>query len=294
MDVERFFQAMGAEVHVRVLGDEAGLLLTGAEARLTELETRWSRWLPDSDVARVNAADGEATKVAPETAELVELAVQAWVATGGRFDPSAVPALVTATAAGAPGAAKSSGRAPGLQGVVVDRAKRTVAVPAGVQLDLGGITKGRAADVVAGELLAAGATGACVNVGGDVRLTGHAPQGGSWTVAVEHPIDGGDILMVALDEGGVATSTAVKRDGAEREAHRLLDPATGEPARTDLASVTVLASEAAWAGVVAKAALLAGAEQAPELIRRFGLTGLVVDTRGTVWTLPGLDDYLVG
>lgn len=291
MDVERFFQAMGAEVHVRILGDDAPLLMTRAEARLAELETRWSPWLPASDVARANAADGEATKVAPETAELVELVVQAWVATGGRFDPSVVPALVTA---GAAGTTLSTGRAPGLQGVVVDRAKRTVAVPAGVQLDLGGITKGRAADVVAGELLVAGATGACVNVGGDVRVTGHAPQGGSWTVAVEHPMDGGDILMVALDEGGVSTSTALKRDDAEREAHRLLDPATGEPARTDLASVTVLASETAWAGVVAKAALLGGAEQAPEIIGRFGLTGLIVDTRGTVWTLPGLDDYLVG
>ena len=293
MDVERFFQVMGDEAHLRVLGDEPEVLVAQAENRLAELEARWTRWLPGSDVARVNAADGEPTRVAVETVDMVDLAVQAWLATGGRFDPSVTPALVAAgQAADDRGTRHQATRAPGLKGIIVDRDRLTVVVPEGTQLDFGGIVKGRAADVVAEELLAAGATGACVNVGGDVRVAGLGPLGASWTVAVEHPLDGGDILMVALDEGAVATSTAIERDGAERRAHRLIDPATGEPARTDLVSVTVLASEAAWAGVVAKAALLSGAQNAPSVIARFGLTGLLVDADGTAWTLPGLDDYL--
>ena len=96
MDVERFFQAMGTETHLRVLGDDSDLLLAGAEVRLAELEARWDRTLPSSDVARANAADGEPTEVAAETADAFDLALQAWLVTGGRYDPSVVPALVAA------------------------------------------------------------------------------------------------------------------------------------------------------------------------------------------------------
>ena len=60
-------------------------------------------------------------------------------------------------------------------------------LPAGSGFDPGGIGKGLAADIVSAELLAAGARGACVNLGGDLRVTGEAPGGGTWTVAVEHP-----------------------------------------------------------------------------------------------------------
>ena len=43
---------------------------------------------------------------------------------------------------------------------------------------------------------------------------------------------------------------------------------------------------------MARAALLSGAEHAADVVAHFGLTGLLVDADGTVWTLPGLDDYL--
>jgi FAD:protein FMN transferase len=301
VDVERFFQAMGTETHLRVLGDDSDLLLASAEVRLAELEARWDRTLPESDVARANAAEGEPTKVTAETAEAFDLARQAWVVTGGRYDASVAPVLVGAgrarvgerpdgaAANGAPGAGR-----PGLKGLRVDRAQHTVVMPPGTEVDLlDGIGLGRAADMVAEELLAAGATGACVNVGGDVRVAGLGPAAGTWTVAVEHPLDGGDILTVALDEGAVATSTAVKSwsEAPDGAALQFVEPATGAP-RGDLASVTVLASEASWAGVVARAALLSGAEHAADVVAHFGLTGLLVDADGTVWTLPGLDDYL--
>ena len=128
-------------------------------------------------------------------------------------------------------------------------------MPAGTEVDLlDGIGLGRAADVVAEELLAAGATGACVNVGGDVRVAGLGPQSGTWTVAVEHPLDGGDILTVALDEGAVATSTAVKcwSEAPDGAAHQLVDPVTGaaleRPRLGDGAGVGGVMGRASWLG----------------------------------------------
>ncbi len=70
-----------------------------------------------------------------------------------------------------PGAAggHDAGPAPGCRGIVIDPIVGAVTLPSGVELDLGGIGKGLAADLVVDELLAAGAAGACVNVGGDLR-----------------------------------------------------------------------------------------------------------------------------
>ena len=299
VDAERRSFVMGSEAHLRVLGPKADELLSCAEHRLAELEAWWSRFVPSSDLCRVNAGAGQAVEVQPETVEVVQLAVVAWVLTGGRFDPSVLPALVAAgydrtfTAIAATGptpveGAKIPAPTPGCAEVEVDVDAGTVRLPAGVQLDLGGIGKGHAADIVAHELLASGAAGACVNLGGDVRVTGSPPDGAAWTIAVEHPLEGASIVTLALADGAVATSTTAYRRWGD-EAHHLIDPATGLPARTDLLAVSVVAGEAAWAEVIAKAALLAGLDGAPAVIGDLGLTGLLVDVDGNAWTLPGLE-----
>ncbi len=299
VDVEHFGLVMGAEAHLRVLGPDAEAHLAAADARLAELESQWSRFLPDSDLSRVNRAGGEPVAVARDTADLIELAVAAWVLTEGRFDPSVLPALVAAgydrtftlLAARGPVPVGPGDPAPGCAGVTVVRDTGIVQVPDGVQLDLGGIGKGRGADLVATELLALGATGACVNLGGDVRVAGIGPEAGAWTIGVDHPFEPSSIVTLALREGAVATSTTAYRRWGD-DAHHLIDPVTGLPARTDLAAVTVLAAEAVWAEVVAKAALLAGLDAAPGLIAGLGLTGLLVDTEGIAWTLPGLEEFV--
>ena len=241
--------------------------------RLGHLEAWWSRFVPSSDLCRINAGAGQAVEVQPETLGVVELAIAAWALTGGRFDPSVLPALVAAgydrpfTAIAAAGPAPvdrptNPTPAPGCADVAVDVDAGTIRLPVGVQLDLGGIGKGHAADIVARELLASGATGACVNLGGDVRVTGSPPDGAGWTIAVQHPLEDASIVTLALADGAVATSTTAYRRWGD-DAHHLIDPATGLPSRTDLLAVTVVAGEAAWAEVIAKAALLAGLDGAP-------------------------------
>ncbi|MEM9042623.1 MAG: FAD:protein FMN transferase, partial [Actinomycetota bacterium] len=86
-----------------------------------------------------------------------------------------------------------------------------------------------------------------------------------------------------VSHGAIATSSAATTwivDG--RAAHHLIDPATGVPAVTDLASVSVVASELWWAEVVAKVAVMAGADGARELLDRHGLPGVLVRVDGSV------------
>jgi thiamine biosynthesis lipoprotein len=287
---------MGSQCHLLVDGDDR--LLDQAGRWLDELESAWSRFLPGSDISRVNSSGGRPTVVQPETAEAVALAIEAWAVTGGRFDPTTLPALV---AAGYDRSFEHAGRfddrpeaprpAPGCAAIEIDRDQGTLLLPAGIQLDLGGIGKGRAADLIAERLLVAGARGACVNLGGDVRLAGTPPAGGPWTVGVEHPGTEQVVATFAVESGAVATSTVTHRRWGV-DAHHLIDPATGRPSTTDLLAVTVVAGTAAWAEVYAKAALLAGSERASEVVTGAGLTGLMVERDGAVTLLPGAEVFV--
>jgi len=131
-------------------------------------------------------------------------------------------------------------------------------------MDLGGIGKGRAADLVAEELIDSGvATGGCINLGGDLRAFGRGPEDApGWAVGLEEPDDDDSVmLVVGLADGALATSSTTRRrwrseDGAER--HHLIDPRTHEPAATEVRSVSVIAASAMRAEVHAKASLIAG------------------------------------
>ncbi len=263
---------MGTTAHIVVVGDQARALADHAVERLETLERRWSRFLPSSEVSRMNASAGEHVLVSRETLQLVRCAVDGWTATAGRFDPSILPALralgydrdfddVGPNAASLRVAGPSP--APGCGGVLVDEQVGTVTLPRGVELDPGGIGKGFAADLVCDELIDAGARGALVNVGGDLRVRGAPPNAVSWEIAIADPARNGcEVARVALLDGAVATSSRARRrwQTAAGTMHHLVDPRTGFPARTRHVTVSVVAGAAWWAEVVSTAVLVSDAD----------------------------------
>ena len=249
------FAAMGTQGHIVVVGGSPALAAQGAR-RVAELEGRWSRFRSTSELSAINRAEGTELIVSDDTVTLVEIMVRAWHATGGRFDPTLHDAIVglgygtdwidVEVDTDLPPAAHS----PGCAGIEVDRDLHRVRVPNGVHLDPGGLGKGLAADLVAGELMAAGAQGVLVNIGGDIRTMGTPPSGESWLIDVEDPHDpAGRLATVAVADGGVATSASWKRhwSGPEGERHHLIDPFTGRPMDRTWGSVTVVATTAWYA-----------------------------------------------
>ena len=295
------FRAMGTKARVLSLGGPPDLA-SRARVMLARLEHRWSRFIPDSELCLLNAAAGSRVVVSDQTFELLTHAVDSWTATDGYFDPTVYDAIegigydrdFSAVVTADPGRpAHLSGPTPGCGGIELDRLVRSVRLPVGVRLDLGGIGKGYAADCVAAQLLDEGAEGVCVDLGGDLYVAGRAPHPDGWQVIGDATIGADAVGTIRLAAGGVATSTRLRRrwriDG--RNVHHLIDPRSGRPASTGLAAVTVIAGTTWRAEVLAKAAFVAGLDEGPQLIANAGATGLLLTDDDRVIELDGLSDF---
>jgi thiamine biosynthesis lipoprotein len=296
---ERQLKVMGSDAHLIVVGGPSGLV-DEMVARIEQLEQRWSRFIPDSEVNALNGAAGEFVSVSADTVELVTRAQQAWQLSGGAFDPTVLGPLIRAgydRSFDALGSSPSSGHSSlGMcaADIVVDGDQ--VRLPPGAGFDPGGIGKGLAADIVCAETRAGGAAGVCVNLGGDVRVSGTSPDSVSWTVGIEHPWQPTPIALLGLGDGAVATSTTLRRrwtvDGEVR--HHLIDPQTGLPSDTDLGFASVVAAAGWIAEVLAKAVLLAGAAHPFDILGGTGAQGIAVGLDGVVQSTAGIAAFLGG
>jgi FAD:protein FMN transferase len=261
----RKFRAMGTTVELFLAREPEGgskEAFDGAEREFERLEALLSRFRPESELSRLNAAGRLAA--GEDLLAVVELALEARERTSGRFDPTVHDALVQAgydrtfeeVAPNGRTAATLPARCGG--GVTVDRARGRIELEPGVRLDLGGIGKGYAADRAAAILSEAGP--ALVDAGGDIAAVGR-PDSLGWRIGVETPAV---TMTLALGDGAVATSgrdrRRWRRNGVEQ--HHLIDPATGRPAVGDLRRATVVARTAVEAETLAKALFLAGEHDA--------------------------------
>lgn len=291
-------RAMSTDVSMIIVGGDPSLA-HWAQHRVEVLEQRWSRFRDDSDISRLNRASGEPVEVSGETVAAVRSACAAWAFTAGCFDPTVHDSLLrlgyddTIDSVRDRGAAATGAPlpAPGCTGIWFDESTSTVCLPAGVRLDLGGIGKGLAADDVAAGLLARGATGAMVNIGGDVRVIGSPSDSPAWRVEVEDPRTARICAVVELLDGGVATSSTLRRRWlrGHTPVHHLIDPFTGANARSNVSppvgvtvGVAVVAGSAGWADALSKVPFVEGRNHAASL----GPTSaLVLRDDGTVEAL---------
>jgi len=288
------FRALGTECELILARGSADLgsalrALTAARMEIQAAQRELSRFEPESELSRLNAAAGSWSPAGPRLRTALAAALRARDETGGRYDPTVLPAL---EAAGydrsferlEPRPARVPiGYRPGAE-VEIDPGGRA-RVAAGAAVDLGGIGKG----LIAGWALSAmrrawpGMPGGIVDLGGDMAVGGEPPEGGPWVVGVADPAAPGAMLaLLALTGGGVATSGRDRRRfGPGGRQHHLIDPSSGVPARGGPLTVTVVAGDPASAEAHATAlAVTAGEETRDYLSARPRLGVLLAPESG--------------
>lgn len=250
-------------------------------------EQRFSRFLPDSELSRLNSSRGPVV-VSPELFEAFQRARFYWELTDGWFDVTIGRALCEAgyDRSFAPGALdRKAGRlraqphSPARDTLVLEPSTRTVELRNGAAIDCGGFIKGWAVDRAAESL----PTPSAVDAGGDAALRGDGPGGDGWCVNIEDPQHRGHVVhSLRVRNQAVATSGANRRHWrmGTSHAHHLIDPRTGLPAVSDLVQATVVAASCELADVLAKTVFLRGSLEGRRFLRRFPGVSAVLVLRG--------------
>lgn len=300
------FRAMNTDVRAVVVAHdvaEVETTLSDVESLFEEVEDKLSRFKSSSELSQLNRSAGKGFIASPLLFEVVSEAVSWAQATDGLFDPTVLIALMAVgynrsfellayvedKPTGAQAIPKVSWR-----DVTLDPLTSTISLPEGCGLDLGGIGKGWTVDRAVNLLRRF--VNFAIDAGGDIYLGGTQVDGSPWTVGVEDPFEPGrNLAILALKNHAVATSTTMRRrwSNGGSEQHHLIDPRTGSPSDSDVVSVSVIADSVARAEVLAKVALLLGAEPGLRFLEeQENAEGLLVMDDGSIRYSAGFEEVV--
>jgi thiamine biosynthesis lipoprotein len=299
----KWFRVMGGWGLLRFVDDRgtrhAETIASRAMAEAERIEKKYSRFLPDSVISRINRDAGRTpVAVDSETVMLVERALSLAGSTGGAFDPTVgvLRQVWDFREEKVPSDDDLRRLLPLVDHRRVSVRDATVFLKSeGMELDLGGIGKEYAADRAAARLREEGVEAALVNLSGDLRAVGARGDGRPWRIGVIDPRDKGrcrfSVRLVC--DGGVASSGDYERffikDGVRY--HHLLDARTGRPAR-GVAAATAVAATAFDAGLAATAAFLMGPEEGLRLLElAAGTEGALITEQGELLATSGMSRF---
>jgi len=258
-----------------------------------------SRFRDDSELSRVNRDAGHEVRVSPLLAQAIAAGLRGARLTDGAVDPTVGSAVrlagydrdfATVPPDGKP-INMSVTRVPGWQAIQFDDRARVVAVPPGVEIDLGATAKALAADLAAAAAhQAVGAGGVLVSLGGDIAVAGDPPAEG-WAVQTSEDSNAAidsDEETITIESGGIATSSITVRRWTRGGVvlHHIIDPSTGMPVDGPWRTASVVAASCVDANIASTAAIVKG-ESAIAWLATTGLQARLVDRDGGVHRVSG-------
>ncbi len=244
---------------------------------IARFEARYSRFLPESIVGQINArGGGDYLELDEETDQLLSLCAEMHRLTRGVFDAAALPLLRIWDWKADPPRIPSESAILAAREISgwekVQRRPRAIRLPmAGMGIDLGGIGKEYAVDQLVAMARQFVISDVMIDIGQDIRVSGHAAGKDAWYIGLEEPDRTGEVwTAVRLTDQAIATSGDYARSftiGGRRYGH-ILDPRSGMPVSNSCEAVSVIASSCVLAGILSTAGFILGAAEGLELIRQ--------------------------
>ncbi|WP_410511306.1 FAD:protein FMN transferase [Paenibacillus sp. BR2-3] len=293
---------MGTVMTHKVFGKHAEDALRAVEDEALRLEKLLSRFMPGSEISRLNGSAGmKCEKLSMDTYEVLSRAAQFSISGKGLFDVTIGP-LVNLWdykySSEIPDEARIRQVMPLLNNadLIFDPCEKTAGLKkAGQSVDLGGIGKGFASDKFLEIFSKFGVSSAFTNIGGNVAALGTNPDGSPWRVGIRHPRHENRLIgAVLVADKAVVTSGDYQRYFVDREGkrrHHILDPNTGYPSESGLISVTIVADSATVADALSTIVFIAGMKKGLKFLKSFpGTDAVLVDTELRVYVTQGLKD----
>ena len=291
---ERTFFAMDTVMTLRLYQGGGEDLLGAAEDRVKELEGLLSVTDENSEIYALNHAG--AADLSPDTAALLAAALDTCGRADGALDISIYPVLrawgFTTGEYAVPSDETIAALLPLVDYTQVRLDGDSASLPEGMEIDLGSVAKGYTGDALAALLRENGAASALLDLGGNIQAVGAKPDGSPWRIGVRDPAGEGNIGVVEVEDQAVVTSGGYERyfeqDGV-RYWH-ILDPETGAPARSGLASVTVIGDDGVLCDALSTALFVMGPEGALDHWRQHrDFEAVLVSDGGSVTITAGLE-----
>ena len=298
------FRAMSTLCRVNCHGTSSGLvkdLQREVVSWVAQFEAKYSRFVPDSLIGRINAAASEHwVETDPETERLFDLCQELFFFTRGSFDPTALPLIKLWNWKQQPPVIPDDLTIQTARALVgwnkIQRRNGGIYLPQrGMALDLGGIGKEYAVDCVTNAAIQRGIPNVLVDFGQDVRVCGHAIDKKFWTIGLDDAINPGKCWTgVTVTDHAVATSGDYLRNFSinGRCYGHILDPRTGYPAFNDCRAVSIIAPSCTIAGLLSTSVCIVGAKEGLELVELHPGAAGAITTNSTKLYSRKFHEYL--
>lgn len=269
--------AMNTYMTFTAYGENAESALAYAKERVQELESLWSVTNETSEIYCANHSDGKSVEVSGETADLISFALDMAQKTNGVLDPTIYPVLTawgfTMDTKQVPSQTEIDSLLPLVDYTQISLEGSTLTVPVGMELDLGAVGKGYAADLVTELLKSQGVESALFSLGGNIQAIGSRPDGSNWHIGIRNPQGDGNLGVLEISDAAVVTSGGYENYFEDADGNvywHILDPATGYPARSGLQAVTIISPEGKLSDALSTALFVMGTEKAEDYWRENG------------------------
>lgn len=293
------FFSMDTYMSISVYGKNAKDAADACISEIQRLDQLLDKNDSESDIYRLNHAQGAAISLNSETWELLSLAYTYAQQTGGTFDPT-INAISELWGIGSdqervPSAEELSNalKQVGYRKLLLSDGKAQLTD--GATIDLGGIAKGYAADRAITILKQYGIERAVLSLGGNVYVLGNAQNGQPWKVGIQDPDHSQEIVAtLSLSNCSAVTSGDYERYFEQNGVryHHLLDPQTGYPSDQGIRSVTVLCESSTQADAYSTALFVMGSEKGLSFCQEQGIDAVFVLADGSIRYTEGLKDSL--
>ena len=294
--------AMDTMMRFTLYGEEAqtGAVLAQIPTQLGALEAELSATREDSDIFRIDRAEGQPVEVRASVSELLSDALELCRITGGALDITAYPAVkawgFTTGEHRVPDEEELAALAAKIDYAAVGSDGPTVTLPAGMELDVGAVTKGYAGDLLAEAVRTNDISSALLDLGqSTIVAIGTKPGVKPWRIGIRDPAGESYLAVVELTDMSLGTSGGYQRyfeeDGVVY--WHILDPDTAAPARSGLASVTVVAPSALLCVGLSTALFVMGLEEGAQFWRdhpELEFDALFITEEGQILCTAGLED----